>query len=206
MHYIVIKSMNTLRNRTQIPRKTKDIAEIYSPAKLVIPPEVEKVRCWGTLLGTTGNLGRDTVKTNILDCNKKELSICLLFKINANYYLRGEAIHSMKKKKIKKQLLWKPGFSYLFCSLKSFCRHCVYQRFLNSIHVTFSKIRTVTAFVSTLLIVDRRSSISWVKTGLLPSETSPYRFSLDSIRMQPTYTHKPNQPHIQFCFEKIYFI
>lgn len=99
MHYILIKSMNRLRNRTQIPRKTKDIAEIYSLAKLVIPPEVEKVRCWGTLLGTTGNLGRDTVKTNILDCNKKELSICLLLKINANYYLRGEAIHSMKKKK-----------------------------------------------------------------------------------------------------------
>lgn len=102
--------MNTLRNRTQIPHKTKDFAQTYSPATVVVPPKVEKVRCWGTLHGTTGSLGRDTVKSNILDCNKKELAISLLLKINANYYLRGQVTLSMKQKlKCKKQLLWQPG-------------------------------------------------------------------------------------------------
>jgi len=71
-----MKFMSTLRNRTQISLKTKDFAQSHSPATSVIPP------CCG---GTTGKLGGDTGKTNILDCSKKEMAISLLLKINANY-------------------------------------------------------------------------------------------------------------------------
>lgn len=45
MYYILMTFMNTVRNRTQITQKTKDFAQTYSPAVLVIPPKVEKARC-----------------------------------------------------------------------------------------------------------------------------------------------------------------
>lgn len=80
---------------------------------------------------------------------------------------------------------------FLFYSHSSFHSNCRYQRFRKDIHITYNpKILTAAVFAWALPVVGRRSNISWVKTGLMPPETDPPTFSLDSIRMQPTNIKK----------------
>lgn len=71
--------MKTCRKGTQVYQKTEDFAQTYGLVTFVIPPQVEKV-----LRNTSGKLGRADVKTNVLHCNKKDLVISSLFKVNAN--------------------------------------------------------------------------------------------------------------------------
>lgn len=53
--------------------------------------------CWRILHSTTGNLGNDTVKNNTSDCGKN-LSVSLLFIINANYFSRDKVLFYWKRK------------------------------------------------------------------------------------------------------------